>query len=96
MDGKSRKFDSAKGEVNTPICVARPRAPLRSNLDDPEEWALFLFAKVHVGMKHIARNLLLVAQSSSVERRVVRGLVRHPWWDLGVQLERATYVRDLW
>ena len=36
MDGKNRKLDSAKGVVNTPICVAGPRAPLRSNLDDPE------------------------------------------------------------
>ena len=39
-DGKSRKFDSAKGVENTPLCVAGPRAPLRSNLDDPEEWEL--------------------------------------------------------
>ena len=40
MDGKSRKFDPAKGVVNTPLCVTGPRAPLRSNLDDPEEWEL--------------------------------------------------------
>ena len=40
MDGKSRKFDPAKGVVNTPMCVTGPRAPLRSNLDDPEEWEL--------------------------------------------------------
>ena len=40
MDGKSRKLDSATGVVNTPICAAGPRAPLRSNLDDPEEWEL--------------------------------------------------------
>ena len=40
MDGKSRKLGSAKGVVNIPICVAGPRAPLRSNLDDPEEWEL--------------------------------------------------------
>ena len=39
-DGKGRKLDSAKGVVNTPICVARPRGPLRSNLDDREEWEL--------------------------------------------------------
>ena len=36
MDGKSRRLDSAKGAANTPICVAGPRAPLRSFLDDPE------------------------------------------------------------
>ena len=40
MDGKSRKFDSIKSVVNTPIGVAGPRAPLRSNLDDPEDWEL--------------------------------------------------------
>ena len=34
MDGKSRKLESAKGAVNTPIVVT---APLRSSLDDPEE-----------------------------------------------------------
>ena len=45
--------------------------------------SLVLTAKVYVGMKHIAWNLLLVAQSSSVERRVVPGLVRHLWWDIG-------------
>ena len=39
-----------------------------------------LTAKVYVGMKHIAWNLLLVAPSSSVERRVVPGLVRHLWY----------------
>ena len=26
--------------VNTPLCVTGPRVPLRSNLDDPEEWKL--------------------------------------------------------
>ena len=35
MEGKSRKFDRAKGVVDTSICVAGPRAPLRTNLDDP-------------------------------------------------------------
>ena len=40
MNGKSRKFDPAKGVVNTPLCVTGPRAPLRSSLDDPEEWEL--------------------------------------------------------
>ena len=38
MDGESRKFDPGKGVVNTPLCVTEPRVPLRSNLDDPEEW----------------------------------------------------------
>ena len=90
MDGKSRKLGSAKGVVNIPICVAGPPAPLRSNLDDPEEWELpVLTVKVYAGMKQIARNLLLVAQSSSVERRVVQGLVRHLWWDMGIQLGRS-------
>ena len=37
MDGKSQKLESAKGVVNTPIVAAKPTAPLRSNLDDPEE-----------------------------------------------------------
>ena len=37
MDGKSRKLESAKNVVSTPIVAAGPRAPLRSNLDDPEE-----------------------------------------------------------
>ena len=40
MDGKSRKLESAKGVVNTPMVAAGPRAPPRSNLDDPEEWEL--------------------------------------------------------
>ena len=35
MDGQSRKFDPAKGVVNTPLCVTGPRAPLRSNLELP-------------------------------------------------------------
>ena len=48
-----------------------------------------LTAKVYVGMKHIAWNLSLVAQSSSVERRVVPSLVRYLWWDTGIQLERS-------
>ena len=39
-NGKSRKFDPVKGVVNTPLCVTGPRAPLRSNLDDPKEWEL--------------------------------------------------------
>ena len=40
MDGKSCKFDPGKIVVNTPLCVTGPRVPLRSNLDDPEEWEL--------------------------------------------------------
>ena len=40
MDGKSRKFDPAKGVVNTPLCVTQLGAPLRSILADPEEWEL--------------------------------------------------------
>ena len=40
MDGKSRKFDTAKGVVNTPLCVTGPRALLRSKIDDPEECEL--------------------------------------------------------
>ena len=31
MDGKSRRLDSAKGVVITPVCVAGPGAPLLSN-----------------------------------------------------------------
>ena len=27
-----------KGVVKTPLCATEPRVPLRSNLDDPEEW----------------------------------------------------------
>ena len=40
MDGKSRKFDLGNSVVNTPLGVTGPRVPLRSNLDDPEEWEL--------------------------------------------------------
>ena len=73
MDGKSRKFDPGKGVVNTPLCVTEPRVPWRY---DPEEWELpVLMAKVHAGTKYIARNLLLVAHSSSVERWGALGLV---------------------
>ena len=58
------------------VKLAIPRAPLRSNLDDPEKGELpVLTAKVYVGMKRTARNVLPVAQSSSVERRVVLDLV---------------------
>ena len=90
MDGKSRKLDSAKGVVDTPICAAGPRAPLLSNLDDPEEWELTIpTATAYVGMKRIASVLLLVAPSSTVERRVVPGLVRHLWWDVGIQRGRS-------
>ena len=55
-----------------------------------------LTAKVDVGMKHIAWNLSLVAQSSSVERRVAPGLVRHLWCNWVFSWEGASYVRDLW
>ena len=76
MDGRSRKFDPVKGVVNTPLCVTEPRVPVRSNLDDPEEWELpVLMTKVRAGTKYIAQNLLLVAQSSSVERWGALGLV---------------------
>ena len=37
---ESRKFDPGKGVVSTPLCVTEPRVPLRSNLDDPEDWYL--------------------------------------------------------
>ena len=38
MDGKSSKFDPGKGVVNTSLCATELKVPLRSNLDDPEEW----------------------------------------------------------
>ena len=40
MHGKSRKFDPGKVVVNTPACATESRVPLRSSLDDPEEWEL--------------------------------------------------------
>ena len=39
--------------------------------------------------KYIARTLLLVAQSSSVERLVVRVRVRSLWWNMGTLLGRS-------
>ena len=89
MGGKSRKLGSCQRCGEHTDMRRMTHAPLRSNLDDPEEWELpVLTAKVY-GMKHIARNLLRVAQSASVERRVVPGLVRHLWWDMGIQLGRS-------
>ena len=86
MDGKSRKFDPGKGVVNTPLCVSEPRVPLRSNLDDPEEWELPCADGESAWTKYIAQNLLLVTQSSSVERWGALGLVRSVWWNMGRQL----------
>ena len=77
MDGKSRKFDPGKGVVNTPLCVTEhqkflcgPNSTTQKSGNSP-----VLMAKVHAGKKYIAQNLLLVAQSSSVERWGALGLV---------------------
>ena len=43
-------------------------------------------AKVHAGTKYIAQNLLLVAQSSCVERWGALGLVLSLRWNMGTQL----------
>ena len=43
-------------------------------------------AKVHAETKYIAQNLLLVAQSSSVERWGALGLVLSLRWNMGTQL----------
>ena len=45
-----------------------------------------LMVKVHAGTKYIAQNLLLVAQSSSVERWGAMGLVLSLRWNMGTQL----------
>ena len=45
-----------------------------------------LMVKVHAGTKYIAQNLLLVAQSSSVERWSAMGLVLSLRWNMGTQL----------
>ena len=45
-----------------------------------------LMAKMHVGTKYIAQNLLLVAQSSSVERWGALSLVLSLRWNMGAQL----------
>ena len=90
MDGQSRKFDPAKGVVNTLLCVTEPRVPLRSNLDDPEDWELpVLLTKVYVGTKYIARNLLLAVQSSSVKRRGALGLVLSLRLNMGTQMGKS-------
>ena len=39
--------------------------------------------------KYIARTLLLVAQSSSAERRGALDRVRHLWWNMGTKLGRS-------
>ena len=91
MDGKSRKFDPGKGVVNTPLCATdRTQSPFVVHLDDQEEWEIpVLMGKVHAGTKHIARNLLLVAQSSSVERWGALGLVCSLRRKTGIQLGRS-------
>ena len=48
-----------------------------------------LMAEVHAGTKYIAQNLLLVAQSSSVERWGALGLVCSLWRNMGTQLGRS-------
>ena len=73
--------------VNTPVRAGGPRARLQSNLDDPEEWELPCCD---------GESVCWDEQSSSVERQAVPGLVRYLWWDMGIQLEEANYVRDLW
>ena len=70
------------------------------NLNDTKEWELpcaVLTAKAYVGMKHIARNLLLVAQSSIVERAGCAGSC--PTFVVGHGKkagEGVRNVRDLW
>ena len=48
-----------------------------------------LMAKVHAGTKYIAQNLLLVGQSSSVERWGALGLVCSLRWNMGTHLGRS-------
>ena len=87
MDGKSRKFDPGKGVVNTPYVsqnpefLCGPTSTTQKNGNSP-----VLMAKVHAGTKYIAQNLLLGAQSSSVERWGVLGLVLSLRWNMGTQL----------
>ena len=92
MDGKSRKLESATGHrklPQDPELHCGPISMTKNNGNCP-----VLTAKVHVGMKHIARNLLLVAQSSSVERRVVLVLsdIRGGTWVYSG--EGARHVRE--
>ena len=84
MDGKSRKLGLPRvwwihrQLPQDPELHCGPISMTQKNGN-----SLVLTAKVFVGMKHIAWNLSLVAQSSSVERRAVPGLVRRLWWDMG-------------
>ena len=83
MDGKSRNFDPGKSVVNTPLCVTGPGVPFAVQKNGN---SLVLMAKVHAGTKCIAQNLLLVAQSSCVERWGALGLVLSLRWIMGTQL----------
>ena len=86
MDGKSRKLESAKGVVNTLSCDTGPRAPLLSNLDDPEEWEIPYSDAESVGwdeahcMEPFACRTIIKCGTTDCT-----GLVRHLWWDMGIQ-----------
>ena len=90
MDGKNRKFDPYKGVVNTPLCVTEPRVPLRSNLDDPEEWELHCsdgesacWDEVHRTGPVACRPIIKCGTMGAV------GLVYSLWRNMGRQLGRS-------
>ena len=95
MDGKSRKFDPAKSVVNTPLCVTGPRAPLWSNLDDPEEWELPCSVDESVCWDE-ARRTEPVACRSIIKCGTTGCALSCPTTVEGHGWEGASHVRDLW
>ena len=73
-----------------------PRAPLRFNFDCPSGWEPIEYRVDHLPfflqvfsarlVKYVAWTLLLVAQSSSADRRGAQERVRHLWWNRNTML----------
>ena len=90
IDGTSRKFDPGKGVVNTPLCVTGPRAPLRSNLDDPEEWELPRSVDESVCWGEAHRTELVACRPIiKCGRQSALGLVLSLRWNMGTQLGKS-------
>ena len=82
MEGKRRRIASFAD-------TGGPRAPLRSNFDDPEGWDTS-FSEEECSQQDVVQRMVpvagMVAQSSSVVILIVLGLVHSLWWNMGTKL----------
>ena len=88
---------AARGVVKTPLCVTGPRAPLRSNLDDPERWELPCSVDESVRWDEAHRTepvaccpIIKCGTTGCIASCPLSGRIWvHSW-------EQASHVRDLW